>query len=119
MTQKIIWKGCDIMKKIAEFLQSLQNTKIAETNGKVKQVQARTIKSATLSALMSDFTDNGLEVGKVQKGFIVRVPNDDYGSLVIQVDAVLKPLDFDFDSAVQAEQKRQAEIKAKKKKSRK
>lgn len=104
-----------IIKKVAEFLQSLQSAKVGETNGKIKQVQARTIKSAVLTALMSEFSEIDFEVGKVQKGFIVRIPNDDHGSLVIQVDAILKPLDYDFDNAVQAEVKRLAEIKAKKK----
>lgn len=107
------------MKKVADYLQNTKGVVYAETNGKMKQTQARAFKSALLDALMTDFTDSGLEVGKVQKGFIVRVPNDDLGSLVIQVDAVLKPLDFDYDSAVQAETKRLAEIKSKKSKSRK
>lgn len=107
------------MKNVANYLQNLKGAELSETNGKIKQVQARTIKSAILTALMSEFSEIDFEVGKVQKGFVVRVPNDDQGSLVIQVDAVLKPLDYDFDDAVKAEAERLAEIKAKKSKSKK
>lgn len=102
------------MKKVAEYLQSLEKAEIKESKGKVQQVYARTIKAQTLHNLMKDFQDLGFEVGKVQKGFIVRVPNDTYGSLVIQVDTILKPLDYDFDSAVETEKQRIAEIKSKK-----
>lgn len=102
------------MKNVAEYLQSLEKSEIKESKGKVQQVHARTIKSATLTSLMKDFQDLGFEVGKVQKGFVVRVPNDTYGSLVIQVDTILKPLDYDFDNAVENEKQRIAELKSKK-----
>jgi hypothetical protein len=104
------------MKNLQEFLQSLESVVLKENNGKINQVQARTIKSSSLANLMTDIQDLGFEVGKVQKGFIVRVPNSENGSLVFGLDIQVKSLDYDFDSEVQAEIDRLAEIKARKSK---
>lgn len=97
------------MKNLNSFLQKLVLTDIKESGNKVHQVQARTIKSGVLSSLMNDLTDLGVDVGKVEKGFIARV-----GHLVLNFDVSLKPLDYDFESAIQKEIDRLAEIEANK-----
>ena len=97
------------MKNLNSFLQKLVLTDIKESNNKVHQVQARTIKSSVLQALMSDLTDLGVDVGKIEKGFIARV-----GNLVLNFDVSLKPLDYDFETAIQKELDRLAEIEANK-----
>jgi hypothetical protein len=97
------------MKNLTVALQNLINTEVKESNGKVHQVQSRAIKTALLSALMTDLTDNGFNVGKVEKGFIAQV-----GAVVLNFDIAIKPLDFDFESAIQKELERLAEIQANK-----
>lgn len=97
------------MKNLNEVLQSLVITEIKESGNKVHQVQARTIKNAVLQALMSDLTDLGIDVGKIEKGFIARV-----GHLVLNFDVAIKPLDYDFETAIQKELDRLAEIEANK-----
>jgi hypothetical protein len=104
------------MKNLQEFLQSLESVVFKENNGKINQVQARTIKSSSLANLMKDFQDLGFEVGKVQKGIIVRVPNENEGSLVFGIDIQVKPLDYDFDSEIENEKNRLQEIADRKKK---
>ena len=98
------------MKNLNSVLQRLVVSEIKESGNKVHQVQARTIKNSVLTALMSDLTDLGVNVGKVEKGFIARV-----GDLVLNFDVALKPLDYDFESAIQKELDRLAEIEANKK----
>jgi hemolysin activation/secretion protein len=107
------------MEKLSLALQNLNGFAFKETNGKINQVQSRAVKSNALTELMADFISAGFEVGKVQKGFIVRVPNEQLGSIVLGLDIQVKPLDYDFDSEVQAEKDRQAEIKARKDKKKK
>ena len=97
------------MKNLNEVLQNLVGAEIKESGEKVHQVQARTIKSSVLQALMTDLTDNGFNVGKVEKGFIAKV-----GDLVLNFDVALKPLNYDFESAIQKELDRLAEIEANK-----
>lgn len=107
------------MKNIAKELQNLQGVVLKENNGKINQVQARTIKSVLQNALMKDFQDAGFENGFVQKGFIVRIPNDTHGSIVIQLDTVIKSLNFDFDAEIENEIARKQEIADRKKKPKK
>jgi hypothetical protein len=104
------------MKNFQDLVQSLQGTAFAETNGKIKQTQARTVKASLLSALVAGLD---LEYAKVQKGYIVRIPNDEHGSIVVGIDLQVKPLDYDFDAEAERERKRQADIKAKKAKNKK
>ena len=108
-------KGCDIMENIKKVLQDLNGIVLKENNGKINQVQARQLKTVIQVGLMKDFQDLGFEVGSIQKGFIVRIPNDDQGSLVIQLDAVIKSLDFDFDTEIEKEKARKQEIADRKK----
>lgn len=108
-------KGCDIMENIKKVLQDLNGVVLKENNGKINQVQARHLKTVIQVGLMKDFQDLGFEVGFIQKGFIVRIPNDDQGSLVIQLDAVIKSLDFDFDTEIEKEKARKQEIADRKK----
>lgn len=107
------------MKKFADYLQSLEGATFAETNGKIKQTQSRQLKASALRLLVGAITESGFETAKVKKGYIVRVPNNDLGSIVLGLDLQVKPIDYDFDAEAEAEAKRLAEIKAKKSKSKK
>lgn len=107
------------MEKFASYLQNLNGVVFAESNGKIKQTQARKLKSGLLGELVADIQGSGFEVAKVQKGYIVRVPNENLGSIVLGLDLQVKPLDYDFDAEAERETKRLAEIKAKKSKSKK
>lgn len=98
------------MKNLSQVLQNLYNTEIKVSGEKVHQVQGRTIKAQILNALMLDLTENGISVGKVEKGFIAKV-----GDLVLNFDTAIKPLSYDFDTAIIVEQERLAEIELNKK----
>ena len=109
-------KGCEIMEKLSYSLQNLNGVVFKENNGKINQVQSRAVKSGALSELVADFINAGFEVGKVQKGIIVRVPNEQLGSIVLGLDIQVKPLDYDFDSEIENEKNRLQEIADRKKK---
>jgi hemolysin activation/secretion protein len=104
------------MEKLSYSLQNLNGVVFKENNGKINQVQSRAVKSGALSELVADFINAGFEVGKVQKGIIVRVPNEQLGSIVLGLDIQVKPLDYDFDSEIENEKNRLQEIADRKKK---
>ena len=98
------------MEKLANVVSTINLAKFKVTNDKLNQLEARTVKAAINDALESIFTDLGLETTKSDKGFLVRMPNEHEGSIVVNVDAVIKKLSFDFDQAAEA-----VKTKAKKK----
>lgn len=98
------------MAELFDILQKLVSAEIRASGEKVHQVQARTIKSNVLTSLMNDLSGSGIKVGKIEKGFIAKV-----GDLVLNFDVSLKPLSYDFETAVQNELDRLAEIEANKK----
>ena len=100
------------MKTLQTVTEGVQTTEFKTTNGKINQVQARRLKASFNEALEHAFKDLGLDTAKIDKGFIVRVPNETEGSVVVNVDAVVKPLTFDFDTEAELyaqEQKEKAE----------
>jgi hypothetical protein len=102
------------MEKLFNVMKSFQEADVKVSGSKVHQVQARTIKQSILSALKNELNDNGFTVGDIEKGFIVKV-----GEMTFNFDVSLKALDYDFESAVQTEIDRQAEIKDRKAKTKK
>lgn len=94
------------MEKLANVVSTINLAKFKVTNDKLNQLEARTVKAAINDALESIFTDLGLETTKSDKGFLVRMPNEHEGSIVVNVDAVIKKLSFDFDQAAEAVKKK-------------
>jgi hypothetical protein len=107
------------MEKLSNVIKGIESTKFDLTNGKVNQVQARVLKANILAGLKEVFSGLDLEVADVAKGFIVKVPNEDNGSLVLNIDSVIKPLTYDFHDesyAYELDQASKARAKAKVKK---
>lgn len=105
------------MEKLSNAVKVVSSSKFDLTNGKVNQVQARVIKSAFINGLKEVFSGLDLKVADVAKGFIVSIPSDNHGSITINVDAVVKPLTYDFDDeayAYELDQASKARAKAKK-----
>lgn len=103
------------MEKLQSVVEMVGGAKYKTTNDKINQVQARKLKSAINKAIENVFNDLGLETGEVSKGFIVRLPNETEGYITINVDAVVKPLSYDFDQEIESyriDQERKA-VKAK------
>jgi hypothetical protein len=92
------------MKTLSQKLVALETTSVKIVGQKINQIQRNAVKSDLLDALKFDLVAEGLDAVITKDGIIVRVENDQ-SNIDIQVDIVIKNLDYDRDEAVSEYQK--------------
>lgn len=88
------------MENLKAYLEKTKGVKYSTTNGKINQKQARILKASIESAILKDLESMGFDVGKVDKGVVVNVPNTELGSFTINFNAIIKSLDYDFEGSI-------------------
>jgi hypothetical protein len=92
------------MKTLSQKLVELETTSVKIVGQKINQIQRNAVKSDLLDALKTDLVAEGLDAVITKDGVIVRVENEQ-SNIDIQVDIVIKNLDYDRDEAVSEYQK--------------
>jgi hypothetical protein len=98
------------MKNLSQKLVALEITAVKVVGQKINQIQRNSVKAELLEALKTDLVDEGLDAVITKEGVIVRVENE-VSNISIQLDVVIKNLDFDRDEAV-SEYEKSVEAKA-------
>lgn len=94
------------MENLSKVLATLENATLKLSGEKLNQVQRNAFKSDLLNALVNDLVSLGLQATITSDGVVVMVENDTT-NLYINLDATIKNLDFDLDSAKQEYQAKQ------------
>ena len=106
------------MNEMKSYLNTLANTEIATTNNKVEQKASRQIKE-NLTNLLTNLlkgveTENQVVVMRTEKGIGIAI-NNEIGWVSIEINAVVKTLDYDLveENEIYHEKVESRELKAK------
>jgi ribosome-associated translation inhibitor RaiA len=94
------------MENLSKVLATLENATLKLSGEKLNQVQRNAFKSDLLNALVNDLVSLGLQATITSDGVVVMVENET-SNLYINLDATIKNLDFDLESAKQEYQEKQ------------
>lgn len=106
------------LKNFTNTAENVRTREMKENDkGNLNQRDRNAVKHDVIEALMKDFPE-GTVVGRATEGIIVELPHEHFGSITIVVDAKVKNMDFDSESALHefAEKERKAKERAEQRK---
>lgn len=88
------------MENLQNVIASLENAEIKLSGEKVNQTQRNEFKGEIQKALLSDLISLGLQATLTSEGIVLMIENDKT-NLFVNIEATIKNLDFDLESAKQ------------------
>lgn len=86
------------MTKLQSVVAAIKGKVFKLTGDKINQTERNTLKANVLDSIMSDLSAIAT-VTRTTDGIVLEVPNDELGSIYLELDIKVKNTDFDIDEA--------------------
>lgn len=80
-------------------MKQVNEMKLRTSKNRIHQTDARELKALLHEAFAEKLAELDVDITMVENGFIIEVPNDELGAIVVESKFVIKPLDFDVMTA--------------------